>query len=133
MGDESTDSKKRKFKWSIPYGEMTIPEAEKRLGVEFTLRSITVKKMVEGKSALLGKDSISKIKKKVYDNLVGYLEIEGYPSEADPDFKEANISDLVLFAIYPILRCLNLRLRREKEMVSIDAVTGGMEEFVVMD
>ncbi|RPB18438.1 hypothetical protein L211DRAFT_871808 [Terfezia boudieri ATCC MYA-4762] len=105
MGDESTDSKKRKFKWSIPYEEMTIPEAEKRLGVEFTLRAITVKKMVEGKSALLGKDSISKIKKKVYDNLVGYLEIEGYPSEVDPDFKEANITDLVLFAIYPILCC----------------------------
>ncbi|RPB23699.1 hypothetical protein L211DRAFT_879953 [Terfezia boudieri ATCC MYA-4762] len=105
MGDESTDSNKRKSKWSILYGEMTIPEAKKRLGVKLTLCAITVKKMVEGKSALLGKDSISKIKKKVYDNLVRYLEIEGYPSEANPDFKEANITDLVLFAIYPILRC----------------------------
>ena len=138
MGDEN-DTKKRKSKWTTSYSKMTIPEAEKRLGVELALRAIPVKKMLEGKNCLLGKDCISKVREEIYDGLVGYLEIEGYPTEADPDFKEPNINDLVLFTIYPILRFFkhdtarNLRLRREKEIVSVDSATGGCEEFVVMD
>jgi len=88
---------------------------------------------------LSGKACISKVREEIYDGLVGYIEIEGYPSEADPDLKEANINDLVLFTIYPILRLFkhdtarNLRLRGEKEIVSVDSATGGYEEFVVMD
>jgi len=49
MGDEK-DTKKRKSKWATSYSKMTIPEAEKRLGVELTLRAIPVKKMLEGKN-----------------------------------------------------------------------------------
>ena len=76
MGDEK-DTKKRKSKWVTSYPKMTIPEAEKRLGVELTLRAIPVKKMLEGKSCLLGKDCISTVRQEIYDGLVGYLEIEG--------------------------------------------------------
>ena len=118
---------------------MTIPEAEKMLGAKLTLRTIPVKTMLEGTRCLLGKDRISKAREEIYDSLVGYLEIAGYPSEADPDFKEANINNLVLFTIYPIQRFFKhntgriLRLRREKEILSIDSATSSYEEFIMMD
>ena len=67
----------------------------------------------------------------------GYLEIEGYPTEAETDFKEASIYNLVYATISPILRDLirktgrkGIRLRREKEIVATDEET---EEFVVVD
>lgn len=80
-----------------------------------------------------------KTKEKVYAGIVGHLDIEGYPTEVNPDFKEANINDLVYIMLHPILldfrrktgRCI--RLQREKEIVSVDSETGGTEEFVVMD
>lgn len=67
-----------------------------------------------------------------------YLEAEGYP-EAEADFKEANINDLVYGIISPIIADFrrktgrNLRLRREKEIIAVDSETGGCEEFVLMD
>ena len=137
MGDDNT--KKLKPKWTTACSKMTIRQAEGRLGVRLALRAIPVKTMLEAKSAAIGKEAMLQIKEKVYDGLVGQLEIEGYPTEADPDFKEANINDLVIFTIHPILRHFrqetgrDLRLRREKEIVSVDSETGGMEEFVVMD
>lgn len=76
------------------------------------------------------------IKEKVH-GLVGQLEIEGYPTEADPDFKEENINDLVTFTLHSILRYFkrqtrgDLRLRREKEIVSVDSKTGGIEKFMM--
>jgi len=36
-------------------------------------------------------------KVKVYEQILQYLAIEGYPTEANPDFREANVSDLVFF------------------------------------
>ncbi|KAH8148459.1 uncharacterized protein LAJ45_07562 [Morchella importuna] len=84
-------------------------------------------------------DAILKTKEKVYDGIVEHLEIEGYPTEANPDFKEANISDLVYITLHPILFDFKrktgrtVRLLREKEIVSTDGETGGTEEFVMVD
>ncbi|RPB27122.1 hypothetical protein L211DRAFT_780111, partial [Terfezia boudieri ATCC MYA-4762] len=50
--------------------------------------------------------------------IIEFLDIEGYPTEANPFFKEANISDLVLYTI---------------KLASADGETGGKEEFVVLD
>ncbi|KAL7271813.1 hypothetical protein RUND412_005401 [Rhizina undulata] len=92
-----------------------------------------------GKLFVGRRDGILPVKEKVYDGLVGQLEIEGYPSEADPDFKEANINDLVIFIMHPSLRYFkrqtgrDLRLRREKEIITVNSETGDMEKFVVMD
>ncbi|KAG0130309.1 hypothetical protein HOY82DRAFT_609519 [Tuber indicum] len=100
---------------------MSIPEAEKRLKLGFDLPGIPVKKLLEGKNVLLGQ------------------KVGGYPTEANPDFKEANINDIVVSTIYPLLALfkneimLNLRLSREKEITPIYSSTSGMEEFVVMD
>ncbi|RPA95674.1 hypothetical protein L873DRAFT_1294833 [Choiromyces venosus 120613-1] len=118
---------------------MTIYESEIRSNVRLILLGIPVKQMLEGKSVLLGQDVILKAKRKVYKGLVGYLDIGRYPTVADPDFKEANINDLVAFTIYPILALFKhhttwkLHLSREKEIASLYSSTSGMEEFVVMD
>ena len=81
-----------------------------------------------------------KTKERIYDNIVEYLVIEGYPTEGDPDFKEGNVNDLVYGIIGPILGSFihmtghkSIQLRREKEIVSTDGETGGTEEFVMVD
>ncbi|RPA89457.1 hypothetical protein L873DRAFT_1889414 [Choiromyces venosus 120613-1] len=51
----------------------------------------------------IGEDAIKETKEKVYARIVEYLQFEGYPTEASPDFKEANVNDLVLYVIGPIL------------------------------
>lgn len=84
-------------------------------------------------------DGIKETKETVYRNIVDYLEIEGYPTQSRTDFKEANISDLVYATISPIISDFrrktkrNLRLQREKEIVSVDSKTSGTEEFVLID
>ena len=69
---------------------------------------------------------------------MGFIDVEGYP-DAPHDIKEANINDLVVFALYPILLAFqknslrHLRLQREKEIRSVDSTVHGLEEFTVMD
>lgn len=70
-------------------------------------------------------------KEKVYDRIAEYLRVEGYPTEANPEFKEGNITHLVYATICPILDDFirmsgrkNLRLRSEKEISSTDSQTG---------
>ncbi|KAF8534429.1 hypothetical protein BDD12DRAFT_809376 [Trichophaea hybrida] len=138
MGDDDTNQKKRKPKWITSYSKMSIRETEKRLGIRIDeLRAVPVDQMLaNAKHILKGTDTI---KEKVYDRIVEYLEIEGYPTEASADFKEAKVSDLVLYIIGPILSDFwrktgrKIRLEREKEIISTDNETGGIEEFVVMD
>jgi len=84
-------------------------------------------------------DAVLETKEEVYKQIVRYIKIEGYPTEANPRFKEANINDLVYATIHPILfdfACKTgreLRLERECVIVSTDSQTGGAEEFVVVD
>ncbi|KAG0133658.1 hypothetical protein HOY82DRAFT_604034 [Tuber indicum] len=137
--DYNTSSKKRKFRCMTSYSRMTILETEKRLHMKLKLEGVSVQKILEGKQVLLSPQQWSQVKQQVYENLVGYLEIQGYPTEANADFKEVDVNDLILFIIYPILRCFkrstgrNIYLSREKEIVAADSTTGGMEEFVVME
>ncbi|KAG0637267.1 hypothetical protein HOY80DRAFT_283078 [Tuber brumale] len=140
MEGGGADQKRRKSKWTMSsYPKMTIEEAQMRLNVRLTLRGIQVKQMLEGKRVLLDKNLIMEAKREVYRGLVRPLEAGGYPSEADPDFKEANINDLAAFTIYPIPSLFkhetsrNLHLSREKEIASLDSSTSGIEEFVVLD
>lgn len=143
--DLGEHAKKRKSRWKISYPNMTTPEAEKRLG--FRIRSLTtipvaeMLKVEDGQHILEGGDEKTlETKRMVYEQIVQYLEIEGEPTEADPDFKEGNINHLVYATISPILRDFrrrtgrkNMQLRSEKTIVSTDGETGGKEEFVVMD
>lgn len=141
MGD-NTNQKKRKTKWVTSYSGMTTADAEKRLG--FRIRSFTtipVDEMLKAERPKLeGGNELLQTKMKVYDQIVQYLEISGEPTEADPDFKEGNISHLVYATISPIIRdfrrktgCKSIQLRSEKVIISTDGETEGSGEFVVMD
>ncbi|KAF8439592.1 hypothetical protein BDZ91DRAFT_755703 [Kalaharituber pfeilii] len=141
MGDDITN-KRRKPRWATSYSNMTIREAEKRLGIRMDeLEQVPVDEMLAKYRAQgpYDMDKMKAMKEKVYERVLEYLDMEGYPTEASVGFKEANISDLVLYMIGPILSDFkrrmgrNIRLEREKEIISVDEETGGREEFVVMD
>lgn len=136
MGDDSANQNKRKSKWITSYSNMTQADADKRLGFRAEeLKAVSVARMLAEAKHKPGGDGISKTKEKVYGDIVQYLDTEGYPTEGNSDFNEANVSDLVLYIIGPILSSFrrktgrNVRLRREKEIISV----GGKEEFVVVD
>ncbi|KAF8423837.1 hypothetical protein EV426DRAFT_601366 [Tirmania nivea] len=144
MSDDNSIQKKRKMKWNTSYSNMSTAEAEKRLGLRIrSLKTIPVDEMLKrenGQHRLEEDDVTLQTKRKVYEQIVQYLEIEGEPTEADPDFKEGNINHLVYATISPILRDFrrktgrkSIQLRSEKVIVSTDGKTGGTEEFVVMD
>ncbi|RPA93365.1 hypothetical protein L873DRAFT_1748747 [Choiromyces venosus 120613-1] len=132
-------------KYKTAYSKVTMEEAEKRLGfmiTEFEDDAIPVSLMLaEAKPEIegLGKDEVQETKAKVYDHIVEFLEGEGYPTESDEDFKEANINDLVFAIIIPIIAAFRhktgrkLRLRREKEITAVDSETGGYQESIMMD
>ena len=77
---------------------MSLSNAQKRLGFtfeSFRAQAIPVHRMLaEAQSEIKdpGVDFIQRVKEKVYDLVLDHLDIEGYPSEADPNFKEANVS-----------------------------------------
>ncbi|KAA8909404.1 hypothetical protein FN846DRAFT_889014 [Sphaerosporella brunnea] len=141
MGDN------RKSKWSTCYSNMSLSNAQKSLGFRFRTfgaQAIPVDHMLaEARGGIEGPemDSIRKVKEKVYDLILDHLEIEGYPTEADPDFKVANVSDLVHLIINPVLANFKRTtgrkvalLREKKEILSRDGETGGCyEEYVVVD
>jgi hypothetical protein len=128
---------------TITYSSMTQEQAEDRLG--FTFRSlnenaILVDNMLANVKNRLEGEVLEATKEMVYDYILQYLLVEGYPTHADEDFKEAGIKDLVLYIIGPILGDFirltghkSVKLLREKEIVSSDGVTRGTEEFVMVD
>lgn len=86
----------------------------------------------------VNKETSDAVGETVYNRIVEYIIIEGYPTEASWDFNETYVSDLVLYIIGPILAGVrnmgcSIRLRREREIVSVDSETGRNEEFVVVD
>ena len=144
MDDDATKLKKRRTKWINSYSNMTMGQAEERLGFRIrSLEAVSVDSMLANTKHSLGAECVDimlKTKERIYDNIVEYLVIEGYPTEGDPDFKEGNINDLVYGIIGPILGSFihmtgrkSIQLRREKEIVSTDGETGGTEEFVMVD
>ncbi|RPB18614.1 hypothetical protein L211DRAFT_815272, partial [Terfezia boudieri ATCC MYA-4762] len=137
-GAEQQKKKKPKRKLSTSYSRMTIREAEQRLQFRIDeLQEVPVHMILE-KPSIEGLD-MNEIKEKVYRHILEYIDIEGYPTEASTGYKEAKVSDLVLYVIGPILSDFkrktrrNIRLEREKQIISVDDITGGMDEFVVID
>lgn len=57
-------------------------DVEKRIGISLQLRVILVHRMLERCRRRRHLE-----KQRVYDVIVDYLEIEGYPTEPNPDFK----------------------------------------------
>jgi len=88
----------------------------------------------------IGGDAIKATKEKVYARLVEYLQFQCYPSELNPNFKEANLNELVFYTIGPILSDFknetehDIRLKRRRQepiFTDSDSQTEAIEEFMV--
>jgi len=120
-------------------------QAEKRLGLQFhqwERSCVPFNKMLaqDGlKTESIHGGQFQKIKQRIYDKIVEYLEAEGYPTESIDDFNAANVNDLVLVIILPILSAFkretghNIFLEREKEIIPDESVADGRGESVVTD
>ncbi|KAF8454618.1 hypothetical protein BDZ91DRAFT_747408 [Kalaharituber pfeilii] len=120
--------------------KMTQAEAEKRLGFRMQeISPVPVQPMLaEAKYEVT--DSVLNTKKEVYKEIMKYLDVEDFPTSADEDVKDSGINDLVYSIISTILfdvRCgaglKKMKLRREKDITTVDSETGGSGEFMVMD
>ncbi|KAF8428711.1 hypothetical protein EV426DRAFT_711384 [Tirmania nivea] len=139
--DDDSSNEEGKFVWKTSYSNIGEEEAQRRLGFRIqSLKPIAVDRILAEVNDGFGDDHVLKTKEKVYNQILQYLEIEGYPTEVEPDFKEASISDLIYATISPILSDFirktgrkDLVLRSEKEIIATDKETGGYEEFVVVD
>ena len=143
MDDSEQPTKKRKFSWDKAYSKIPKKEVQKRIGVtlqRLASTAITVEDMLERAgyhTEEKQKYEVTATKDEVYKQIIRYLTVEGYL--VDPKM-EANITDLVLFIISPIIEDFihktgqdTVRLAREKKIISVDTKTGGYEEFVVVD
>ena len=131
-------NKKRKSKIKTSYLQMSLGAAQERLGIRLEdIKAVAPSKMLVASTHNVKK--LDKLKGKVYKRIVEFLSVEGYPEEATLYFKEANVNDLVYSIISPVIHFMQqetghkLRLTREKEIASIDDLTGGQEEFVLLD
>ena len=79
-------------------------------------------------------------KNKVYTHILDYFVFERYTDENSLNLKEANILNLVLYIISPILvdfqnmkstKC-NIQLKHTKQIISKDFLTGAHKEFLVV-
>lgn len=96
MGDDATNVKKRKpnglqeacaraNQTTTSYSTMSIFDAQKRLGFRIDkVKAILVVRMLTEAKYEPGGNDISKIKEKVYGDIVQYLDTEGYPTRTSP-------------------------------------------------
>ena len=138
MEDDNVGNKKRKSKIKTSYSHMSVGAAQKRLGIRFEKIKVVAPCQMLVKSTH-NVEKLDKLKEKVYERIVEFLSIEGYPDEETLYFKEANVCDLVYSIISPVIYLMqqetgrHLRLTREKEITSTDDSTGGQEEFIMLD
>jgi len=97
--------------------------------------NLNTKKKIQGLEAGV----VQSTKETVYERILEYLQVEGYPSELNDDFTESNVNDLVYTVVVPIISAFRqkthhqLRLKREKQIIAADLKMGGREEFVMVD
>ncbi|RPB24517.1 hypothetical protein L211DRAFT_771394, partial [Terfezia boudieri ATCC MYA-4762] len=102
------------------------------------LKGIPVERMLA--NAQYNREGLEEIKEEVYNRIVEYIEVQGYPIEGVLDFKESSINHLVYSIISPIIRNFrrktgrqNVQLKSEESILSQDGETGDEEEFAVVD
>lgn len=137
MSDNDTNQN-GKSNQVILYSNMSLLDAQERLGFEMQSLNHTFNiipfGMLDSEQYLKNREGVYYLKEKVYSNIVDYLGFEGYPSESTVGFCDTSVSDLVFATIIlSFVRSnteLDLRLRRNERIVSVDGNTG---EFVVVD
>jgi len=138
---DSTAPRKRKPKWNTPHSTITIEDAGDKLGFRvITLEDLEapVRNFLKDAEGLKGAEyTLLKTKKRVNKRIQDHLVAGGYHSEADLDFKEANVNDMVYAKIVPIIADFSTRrhntlvLHRRSQLAATDFSAGGYEEFVI--
>ena len=96
MGDDNTEqaNKKRNSKWSTSYSKMTLAQTEQRLNIGLDeIPAMSVDEMLATAKHSLKKADVDAMKEKLYERLLEVIEGEGYPTEANAEFKEPNVND----------------------------------------
>lgn len=146
MADDNTEPQKGKAigsTWNrISYSRTTIQEAQERLGI--TLDSldhdaIPVETMLEQCMSLGAVESgRNELKREIYKLIVQFIHVGGYPTKGDPEFGVANTKDLFCFILYPLVSHFqrktgrNVRLLRDKEVLSEESEMGDREEYLAI-
>ncbi|KAF8416263.1 hypothetical protein EV426DRAFT_433046 [Tirmania nivea] len=135
---EQANKKRKPMTNSTSYLKMTIAQAEERLNIRLDeVPVISVDEMLATVKHTVKKADVDAMKEKLHERLVEHIEGEGYPTEANLEFKESNVSVLVYTIVLPIVTDFrrktgrNIRLTREKKIVSTDNTVVGEEEFVI--
>ena len=141
-GDDSPAQKKRRIPWQKSYSKMSQEDVEKRIGISMqnlASTAIAPRDMVARSGHSPDEDTTKVIKDEVYKRIMEYLDVEVSLVDRS-QFMEANVNDLVLFIITPVIYEFKYRtgrkgikLFRKKKITSEDSKTGGYEEFVVAD
>ncbi|KAG0640497.1 hypothetical protein HOY80DRAFT_1041816 [Tuber brumale] len=93
----------------------------------------------EAKIQGLTGEEVKKAEEEVYRWIAQYLKGEGYPSDTNKDYKEANINNLVSTVLIPVIARfnketgLNLRFWRAKTIIAKDGEMRGDQEFVIIN
>jgi hypothetical protein len=132
------DSKRKKYEWKVSYSACSQHDAEKRIGQKFTElfnNAEQIEKIIDTKKYI---DKTAATKDKVYVRIIECIDVEDYQN-IEP-FKEENMTDLAGIILISTIADFReqenrpgIKLRREREIVAKDKVTGGLEEFVVID
>ena len=60
----------------------------------------------------LGNNTTNELKYRIYDHLLEYLCLEGYPTQAVGDFEESNVTDFILYTLGPVLSEFKFKMGR---------------------
>lgn len=135
------EQKRKKFEWSKSYSSYTEKDAELRLNKKFSeifnnqspIKEIITFDDVDANKTL-------DIKNNIYADLCFCIDVEDFPGASVESSKEVNVNDIVFIILFKTLGMFknqenqeNLKLRREKKIISVDKESGGFEEFVIID
>ena len=122
---------------------MNMQEIEERLGLmvpeEFEKHAIPASQMLaDAKPEIkgLGEEQVEHTKEKVFNNIVEFIEAEGYPTEFDVYFDKTKINDLVASILLPIVIAFRretgreLHLQRELDTISTNFIGVKGRKFV---
>ncbi|PUU73691.1 hypothetical protein B9Z19DRAFT_1111067 [Tuber borchii] len=137
---KTTTTATTKLKYQKAYSKMNTQETEERLGLifkKFERDAVSISQMLaDAKPEFkgLGEEQVEGTKKKIFNNIIDLINVEGYPSEANDDFNKANVNDLVAF-ILPIVTAFQrgtgreLRLQRERDIITTNFIGNGDHKF----
>lgn len=132
---DSTTSSKRKRKYITAFSNVSQEEAELILGLDF----VTFYELQTPIEQFITQSAPEQLKKEIFKRLNDCMVSDGFPEATFPFMNESVVTDYVgtvLMAMVSNHKCMmnrqDLRLSREKQIISADEQVDGNMEFVVI-